>query len=94
MDRHPNILNAASTLLGICFVIVTGLRISRLSAHTIGDEVAWLAALMFLAAIGMSYLTIRRGEDGHWHDRWADKAFLAGVALLTLATLITGIELR
>jgi hypothetical protein len=93
MDRHPNILNAASNLLGICFVIITGLRITRMSAHTVGDEVAWVSALLFLGAIGMSYLTIRRGEGSHWHDRWAERAFLLGVAMLTLATLMTGLEL-
>ena len=93
MDRHPHILNAASNLLGICFVIITGLRITRLSGHTIGDEFAWGAAFLFLAAILLSFVNIRRGSLGRWIDHATDHIFLIGVVALTLAAIATSLEL-
>jgi hypothetical protein len=92
LDRHPHILNASSNLLGICFVIITGLRITSHSAGTIGDEVAWVAALFFLASIGLPFSGIRRNEQT-WRDVWADRVFMGGVAMLTLAIVAIGIEL-
>jgi hypothetical protein len=44
MPKHPHILNAASTLLGIALLLITGLNVARFSSF--GDEVAWAAAAL------------------------------------------------
>jgi MFS family permease len=93
VERHGHILNASSNLLGICFVIITGLRITHSSPNTYGDELAWAAALCFLASIAMSFLTIRRGRPHGRRGRYADHVFMVGVAALTVATLLVAFEL-
>ncbi len=87
MNRHPNILNAASNLLGICFILITGLKLTGRNG-SLADEAAWGAALMLLASCILSYLAIRHDRTDGWHGRWADRCFLAGIGALVIAVVI------
>jgi cytochrome bd-type quinol oxidase subunit 2 len=93
MDRHPNIINAASNLLGICFLIIAGLSLTKSNSRSIADEVAWVAAVCFLASLALSYIAIRKQDEDAWQGIWADRIFLLGVAALTVSTLVVGFAL-
>lgn len=93
MDRHPNILNAASNLLGISFLIIAGLSLTKSNSRSFADEIAWASAVCFLASIFLSYVAIRKQSDTAWQAIWADRIFMLGVATLTLATLVVGFAL-
>jgi hypothetical protein len=93
-DRHHHTLNAASNLLGICFVIITGLKLTNYDGRTIGDEAAWAAAVLLLVSIFTSFLHIKGERQARWQGRVADWSFMGGVTMLALATLIVGFELR
>ncbi|WP_448663026.1 hypothetical protein ACG3SL_20725 [Sphingomonas sp. CJ20] len=86
MDRSPHILSAASNLLGIALLIITGLNITNIAGKTMADEVAWVACLLFAASCLLSYLAIRDPAARRAED-FADKAFLAGLASLLIAVL-------
>jgi hypothetical protein len=88
MDRHPNILNAASNLLGISFVIIAGLKLTASNSRSFADELAWLSAILFISSIYLSYWAIHRARADIWQARWGERFFIAGVASLTLATLV------
>lgn len=88
MNRNPHILNAASNLLGICFVIITGLKLTGSNHLSWADEVAWVAAACFLGSIALSYMGIRFGDQVAWQGRWAERTFLGGVASLFVSMLI------
>jgi hypothetical protein len=88
MDRHPNILNAASNLLGISFVIIAGLKLTNSNSRSFADELAWLSALLFIASVYLSYWSIRRARNDIWHARWGERLFIAGIGVLTLAILV------
>lgn len=90
MNRHPNILNAASNLLGICFLIIAGLSLTRSNSRSYADEAAWAAAICFLVAIALSYAAIRTERPAEWCAVWADRVFMLGICALTTATLIVG----
>jgi hypothetical protein len=90
MDRHPNILNAASNLLSVCFFLITGLRFTDRSGSW-ADEIAWGAAMLFLISCALSYLAIRHASTDGAHVIWADRAFMAGLALLVVAVAIAAI---
>src|ERR1700733_4879578 len=51
MHRPPHILNAATNLLGICFIIIGGLKLANQSSKTYSDEGAWAAAVLLLVSI-------------------------------------------
>ncbi len=80
-----HILNAASNLLGICFVIITGLKLTNAGAATFADDISLFAALNFLGACLVSYLSIRIEKDAIRLERWADYMFLVGIISLFVA---------
>jgi hypothetical protein len=93
MNRHPHILNAASNLLGICFVIIGGLKISNLNARSYSDEAAWSAALLLFVSVLLSYLAIRNDDAKKWQIAVADGTFIAGTVTLMLSVVMAAIFL-
>jgi hypothetical protein len=93
MHRHPHILNAASNLLGICFVLIGALKFTRSNAQSFADEAAWVAAALFLASIAASYLAIRNEDANPWHNVVADIAFFLGILMLAIAMIMTAVVL-
>lgn len=91
MDRSPHILGAASNLLGIALLIITGLKLTKIADKTIADEVAVGACLFFTASCLLSYLAIRSPTATRTEDI-ADKAFLCGLGALLIAVLIVAIN--
>jgi hypothetical protein len=92
-NRHPHILNAASNLLGICFVIIGALKLADANARSYADETAWASAAMFLASIVTSYCAIRSGDRIEWLTIAADAAFFAAIFLLAVAMAVGAVML-
>ncbi len=93
MHRPPHILNASTNLLGICFVIITGLRLASANARSYADEVAWLAALLLFTSTLSAYLAIRNHGARRWQVRLADTTFIGGVCALALSVVIAAVYL-
>jgi hypothetical protein len=93
MHRPPHILNASTNFLGICFIIITGLRLASANARSYADEVAWVAALLLFTSTLSAYLSIRNHGARPWQARVADAAFLGGVTVLALSVVIAAIYL-
>ncbi len=87
-DRHPHILNASTNLLGICFVLITGLKLTGANELSFSDLVAWAASIMFLGSIVLSYIALRKPGREPWCEKWAERTFMAGVAGLTLSVFV------
>jgi hypothetical protein len=91
MPKHPHILNAASTLLGIALLLITGLNVARFSSF--GDEVAWAAAALLSVSCLSSYLALRNQPDGGGrYENIADLSFLGGLVALLLAVLLVAVR--
>jgi uncharacterized membrane protein SirB2 len=93
MHRAPYILSASTNLLGICFIIITGLKLANANARSYADEVDWLAAALLFIAASHAYLTIRNKSARAWQERVADNAFIGGMTALALAVVIAAISL-
>ncbi|HYZ63501.1 MAG TPA: hypothetical protein VE650_13710 [Acetobacteraceae bacterium] len=89
--RHPLILNASTSLLGICFVIITGLKLSDSNRLSWADEITWVSSVFFLASIVLSYASIRNEGASRWYEAWAERVFMVGVAGLTLAVFVMAV---
>jgi hypothetical protein len=90
MHRHPHILGASTNLLGICFVIIGGLKLTNMNSRSYSDEIAWCAAVfLFLSAL-VSYLAIRNNNAKLWHSTAADSFFLVGMVTL-MASMLVGV---
>jgi hypothetical protein len=82
--RSPHVLNAASNLMGICFVIQTSIRVLGYASKTVIDECTAVATCCFMLACLFSHLSIR-GKAMHRNrrqERIADVFFLLGLVLL------------
>jgi hypothetical protein len=90
VPKNSHILNAASNLLGIALLIVTGINITDHAGKTYADEAGLAAALLLAVSCVVSYLSIRRGKSGDSLEAVADKVFIAGlVALLAAVAVLT-----
>jgi hypothetical protein len=93
MHRHPHILSAATNLLGICFVIIGGLKLTNQNPNSYSDEIAWVAAASLCVSIIVSYSAIRNNHTRPWQTACADWAFFAGIFTLMLSVLVAAIFL-
>jgi hypothetical protein len=92
MPRHHHILNAASNLLGISLIIITGLHLTGTAERTFADEVGWVAASCLSVSTLLSYMAVRREPEPSALEVWADRVFLAGLVSLVLAVFTLAIN--
>ncbi|MEO3403327.1 hypothetical protein AAFN85_05470 [Mucilaginibacter sp. CAU 1740] len=88
-NKSPHILNAASNLLGLCFVVLTSLKFLNLSQRTYIDETVTIALVFFMASCILSFLSIRGNlkTGGRW-ETTADYLFLSGMIVLFITALL------
>ncbi|HXE16213.1 MAG TPA: hypothetical protein VN632_03230 [Stellaceae bacterium] len=92
IPRAPQILNASTNLVGICFVIIGSLALTDRSRDTWADEIAWLALACLFTATLTSYFAIR-GDAMRWPVVIADAAFIGGVVALMASLIAAAIQL-
>ncbi|MBL0181575.1 MAG: hypothetical protein IPP96_04440 [Chitinophagaceae bacterium] len=88
-DKSPHILNASSNLLGLCFVVLTSLKLLNISGKTIIDELTTIAIILFMASCVLSFLSIRGTiKNSGKFENVADIFFIGGLMLLFVTTLL------
>lgn len=94
-NKTPHILSASSNLLGICFLIVTSLRVLHLAGSTYMDELATVALVLFMASCIFSFLSIRtiNKKFSRLYETIADYIFLSGLFLLLIIALLFAFDL-
>ena len=84
-NTTPFILNTSANLLGICFVVLTGLRISNIAQAKEINIFVLVAAFVFMSSCFLSYLAIRNERNSVVIEHVADYLFLAGLLALFVA---------
>ncbi|UOE51716.1 hypothetical protein MTO98_11570 [Mucilaginibacter sp. SMC90] len=88
-DKSPHILNAASNLLGLCFVVLTSLKFLNLSQRTYIDEIVTVALVFFMLSCILSFLSIRGTiKPGGRSEAVADYLFLGGMIVLFVTAIL------
>src|SRR3954462_7234094 len=88
-EKSSHILSASSNLLGICFILLTSLKVLDVSKKTIIDEITLVAIILFMASCMFSFLSLRSTTArSDRYERIADFIFLAGLFLLFTTTLL------
>lgn len=92
MDMHNNksthILSTSSNLLGICFVVLTSLKLLKMAHQTVIDELTAAAIVLFMSSCLLSFLSIRNRRFSQRYEAVADYFFLAGIVILFVTTLL------
>jgi multisubunit Na+/H+ antiporter MnhG subunit len=86
ISRH--ILPTSSNLLGLCFVILSFVRIAKFAAETFLDELLSIAIVIFLISSVFSYASMRAKARPEFYEKAADLIFLAGLFMLTLISVV------
>ena len=92
-DISHHILPTSSNLLGICFVILSFMKVMKMGLETIIDELMAVGIVLFLTASILSYVSIRAREQGDRYEKAADIIFLCGLSLLGITAVVIVFEI-
>jgi hypothetical protein len=93
-QKAPHILNASSNLLGICFVVLTSLKLLNVAKSTIIDEVATIDIVAFTASCLLSFLSLRNENRMSFRlEQIADIIFIAGIFLLLVTAILFAFDI-
>ncbi len=76
--------------MGFCLVIITSLKVAKLSKGTYLDEFAAVASLLLMASCILSFLSIRSKSDirSYKFERLADLFFIIALTALAISIII------
>jgi len=83
-----HILPTASNLLGLCLVLLSFIRLSRMSGETIIDEGLGIVIILFLASCIFSYASMRSQRQTEKYEKIADMIFLIGLSCLAIIAMV------
>lgn len=93
-NKPQHIFNASSNLLGICFLILTSLKLLSISSRTIIDEITMVAIILFMTSTFLSFLSIRNRKGmSEKLESAADIIFMGGLTLLFITALLFSFNL-
>jgi len=91
-DGKPNvsthILGASSTLLGLCFVLLSSIKLFGYADKTLIDELSGAATIFFLASSIFSYVSMRAVNRSVIYERIADMIFMMGLFFLSIVSVM------
>jgi len=89
-----HILPASSNLLGLCFILLSFMKVTKTGLETIIDELLAVAVVLFLAASIFSYASIRSTPNKtDRYEKIADIIFLSGLGLLAATAVVIVFEI-
>ncbi|MFL9833811.1 hypothetical protein [Chryseobacterium terrae] len=88
--KSPHILNASSNLLGFSMLIITSLKITKVSHNTYLDEFAGIACVFFACSCFFSFMAIRTRKEmfENKYERIADYLFLIALFCIVLSVIM------
>ncbi|KMQ71491.1 hypothetical protein [Chryseobacterium koreense] len=93
--KSPHILNASSNLLGFCLLIITSLKISKISGSTYVDDIAAVASLSLVVSCFLSFLAIRTENDvlEKKYEKYGDYLFLFALVCISCTVIFVSLNL-
>lgn len=87
-NKSPHILNTSANLLGLCFIVLTSIKVSKMQDSTLIDETTALAIILFMTSSILSFLSMRKEKEMGRLEKLADFIFLSGLIVLFLTTMM------
>ena len=94
MDNNsPHILSTSANLLGLCFVVLTSIRVMKLQQETWVDDFTVIAIFFFMSSCLLSFLSIRKSSKrADFYEKVAEYIFLFGLLTLFVSTLAIALQ--
>ena len=95
VDISQHILPTSATMVGVCVTVIGIVRLIEvnLAIATVIDDVAAVAAVLFLLSTMLSYAGLRTPHDTPRLERCADLVFLGALSLLAMCGVMLAWEL-
>jgi hypothetical protein len=90
ISRH--ILPTSANLLGLCFVILSFIKVSKLGHETIIDDLTVIAITLFFTSSFFSYMSMRSNKWTELCEKIADSIFLIGLFILSVCSVLVAYE--
>jgi hypothetical protein len=90
ISRH--ILPTSSNLLGLCFVILSFIKILKLGNETLIDDLVVIAIVLFFISSFCSYASMRSKNWAELFEKIADTIFLIGLFLLSIGSVLVAYQ--
>jgi hypothetical protein len=88
-ERSPHILNTSSNLLGICFLVLTSLKVLGKSEQSMIDDITFVAIVLFMSSCFLSFLSMRKqARESRKLEKVADYIFLTGLTVLFITAIL------
>lgn len=93
-NTSPHILSTASNLLGLCFIVLTALKIQDAREATMIDEFTILAIILFMMSCILSFLSLRIADAkiSNRFESVADYVFFIGLLTMFVTTLLAAFD--
>jgi hypothetical protein len=90
ISKH--ILPTSSNLLGLCFVILSFIKIMKFGNETLIDELVAMAIVLFFISSFFSYASMRSNRRVELYEKIADIIFLIGLFILSIGSIMVAFE--
>ncbi len=93
--KSQHILNTSSNLLGFCLIVLTSLKISKLSELSKIDELTGVACILLISSCLLSFLSIRtsRPKLNTRYEVVADYVFIVALVLVFIITFLVAFSI-
>lgn len=93
--KSQHILNTSSNLLGFCLIVLTSLKISKLSEVSRIDELTGIACILLISSCLFSFLSIRTSKEklNIRYESLADYIFIVALVLVFVITFMVAFSI-
>jgi hypothetical protein len=92
--KAPHILNASSNLVGFCFVVLTSIRVLRLTHQTFIDDITIFSFMAFTISTLFSFLSIRSQSIRRaLYEKIAEYTFILGLILIFATAMLVALNI-
>lgn len=92
LSRH--ILPSSATMLGVCMMVISIAKLLQLGPIGVTlDRLLALDSTLFLASAALSYLAMRPSGQSRF-EHYADLAFMLGLVVLAICSVLLSFEIR
>ena len=92
MSLH--VLPTAATMIGVCMTVISIVKLTPPGPlRHFADRLLGLDGTLFLISVAFAYGALRSPRHADSLERWADYAFLTGLAMMSIVGFIVAFEL-
>ena len=90
----PHILSTASNLLGLCFIVLTALKVQDLREATLIDEFTIVDIVFFMTSSILSFISMKTEKDtlSDKFESIADSFFFIGLIVMFITTILAAMN--